>query len=220
MALPDPAAYLAPLFAQLVKPWPDNRNIRLVCHGHSVPSGYFRTPDIRTFDAYPHLLHRLLAERFPTAPISTIVTTIGGEESESGAQRFAADVLALRPHLVTIDYGLNDRRIGLERARTAWTRMLEQARAAGVPVILLTPTFDLRSVGAHDPDASDLLEHARQIRALAAEHGVGLADSFAAWSAYARAHGSCAALLSQCNHPSRRGHELVAEELIRWFPVP
>ncbi|MEK5235702.1 hypothetical protein NST99_08380 [Paenibacillus sp. FSL L8-0470] len=32
------------------------RTLNIVCHGHSVPSGYFATPIVDTFHAYPHLL--------------------------------------------------------------------------------------------------------------------------------------------------------------------
>jgi hypothetical protein len=60
-----------------------------------------------------------LAERFPHAVINVIVTAIGGENSESGAERFDRDVLSHRPDLVTIDYALNDRAIGLLRAEKA-----------------------------------------------------------------------------------------------------
>jgi lysophospholipase L1-like esterase len=219
MPLPDPAAYLLPLAKDLCRTWPDNRNIRIVCHGHSVPSGYFRTPEIRTFDSYPHLLHRFLAERFPWAPINVIVTAIGGENSEAGAARFASDVLTLKPDLVTIDYGLNDRGIGLTRAAAAWKRMLSALSELTVPAILLTPTFDSRAVDPAACDAGEVADHARQIRAFATEAGVALADSHAVWSRYAQQHGSYQALLSQCNHPSRLGHDLVAHEMIRWFPT-
>lgn len=220
MTLAAPADYLLPLATTMCRTWPENRNIRIVCHGHSVPSGYFRTPEIRTFDSYPHLLHQRLAERFPWAPISVIVTAIGGENAESGAARFAADVLSLRPDLVTIDYGLNDRGLGLARAAAAWHAMLAALAKAGLPAILLTPTFDNRAVDPADPEAGELADHARQIRALAATSGTALADSHAAWSRHSRQHGSYQALLSQSNHPSRLGHELVADELIRWFPTP
>lgn len=219
MPIAAPASYLAPLVAQLEKQWPANRTVRIVCHGHSVPSGYFRTPEIRPFDSYPHLLHRALNERFPFAPISVMVTAIGGEHSESGATRFAADVLSLKPDLVTIDYALNDRGLGLARAAVAWTAMISACAAAGVPVLLLTPTWASDAVDWTKPDDGDLAAHARQIRALAERHGVGLADSSAAWLAHARAHGGWHELLSQINHPSRLGHDLVARELLRWFPV-
>jgi hypothetical protein len=108
-----PATYLAPLTAAMQIQWPKNRTITIVCHGHSVPAGYFKTPAVDTFNAYPYLLHRALKERFPRAVINVIVTAIGGEHAEQGAKRFANEVLNHRPDLITIDYALNDRKIGL-----------------------------------------------------------------------------------------------------------
>ena len=68
-------------------------------------------------NAYPHLWHAKLAEKFPHAVINVIATAIGGENSEQGAARFERDVLSLKPDLVTIDYSLNDRGLPLERTK-------------------------------------------------------------------------------------------------------
>jgi acyl-CoA thioesterase-1 len=217
-AMPAADAGLAPVTRALAARWPDNRTVTVVCHGHSVPAGYFRTPEVRPLDSYPHLLRAGLAARFPTAVTNVIVTAIGGENSEAGAARFERDVLALRPDVVTIDYALNDRKLGLERAERAWRVMLDACRARGVPVILLTPTAEARASLA-DP-ADPLHQHAALVRSLAAEYGVGLVDSLAAFQAHVAAGGSLEELLSQSNHPNRRGHELVAAGLLAWFPAP
>lgn len=219
MPIPDRATYLAEIVAALKAQWPDNRTVNIVCHGHSVPAGYFATPLVDTFHAYPHLLHRGLKERFPFAVINVIVTAIGGENSTAGAQRFA-DVLAHRPDVVTIDYGLNDRRIGLEQARENWTAMIQAALTAGSRVILLTPTPDITQGPDAEPAArQELGQHATQIRELAATYGVGLADSFAACQRYMADGGDLSDLLSWSNHPNATGHALVARELLRWFPM-
>jgi lysophospholipase L1-like esterase len=213
-----PATYLADFSAEAAKTWPANRTLNVVCHGHSVPAGYFKTPEVRTFDAYPHLLHVGLKERFPHAVINVIVTAIGGENSESGAKRFERDVLALRPDVVTIDYALNDRGIGLERAEAAWTSMIEQAKERGIKVILLTPSPDTRANLA-DP-ADPLNQHAAQVRELAATHHVALVDSLAEFRKATSDWRDLPGLMSQINHPNRRGHELIAAGLLRWFPEP
>jgi hypothetical protein len=77
--------YLNPLLDEMALQWPHNRCINVVCHGHSVPAGFFATPFVNTFDAYPHLLHRMIKERFPFATVNVIVTAIGGETSQRGA---------------------------------------------------------------------------------------------------------------------------------------
>src|SRR4051794_31565195 len=52
----SPKTYLAELEALLRVDWPRNRTVNIVCHGHSVPAGYFETPEVRSLEAYPALL--------------------------------------------------------------------------------------------------------------------------------------------------------------------
>lgn len=197
--------------------WPNNRTVRIVCHGHSVPAGYFATPHVNSLHAYPHLLFRKLNAVYPYAVVNVIVTAIGGEHSASGADRYEQDVLTLRPDLVTIDYALNDRSIGLASAERAWRSMIEKTLDARMKVILLTPTWDDSFADVAKSDQWEQLKaHAQQIRALASEYRVGLSDSFAAFGHYAR-KADPAKLLSWSNHPSGIGHKLVAKELMNWF---
>lgn len=216
--IPDKNSYLLNLIEVLKTQWPQNRTVNLVCHGHSVPAGYFATPLVDTFHAYPHLLHVALKHRFPIAVVNVIVTAIGGESSESGAQRFKRDVLGHRPDVVLLDYALNDRGLGLEKALISWKSMIEAALEANAKVILLTPTADVtQAVTYRGDDQNVLREHAAQVRRLADEYEVGLADSLQAFLDYQQS-GELSDLLSWINHPNRRGHELVARELLRWFP--
>lgn len=211
----SPTNYLAPVISLMETKWPKNRAVKIVCHGHSVPAGYFKTPAVDSLHAYPNLLRVALAEKFTNAVINVIVTAIGGEASDKGAARFAADVLTLKPDVVLIDYALNDRRIGLERARANWVAMIEKAQAAGAKIILLTPTPD-QSATLDDPN--DLLnQHAEQIRKLAAEYRVALVDSLAAFKTEIARGTVLAKLMAQVNHPNARGHELVTKELQKWF---
>jgi lysophospholipase L1-like esterase len=220
MAIADRHTYLRDVVNVLLAQWPSNRTVNIVCHGHSVPAGYFATPMVDTFNAYPELLHRDLKHRFPFAVINVIVTAIGGEDSPRGAGRFETEVLCHRPDVVTIDYGLNDRGAGLPAAETAWRSMIEACWARQVKVLLLTPTWDNTGVVDRDGEAwRDLARHSEQIRCLAAEYETGLVDSFAAFQAYVAARGDPTDLLSWSNHPNRRGHELVARELLRWFAI-
>ncbi|MDT8390850.1 MAG: SGNH/GDSL hydrolase family protein [Lentisphaeria bacterium] len=219
MTIASRSSYLSDSVGILKTHWPKNRAVNIVCHGHSVPAGYFATPMVDSMNAYPHLLYVGLKHRFPFAVINVIVTATGGENSEAGADRFEREVLCHRPDVVTIDYGLNDRGIGLERARTAWSRMIKTARAADIKVILLTPTPDMTQSPTYKGEDKALLgAHADQIRTLAADHGVGLADSFRACLDYSST-ADLSDILSWSNHPNRTGHELVARELLRWFPA-
>jgi len=208
--------YLGPVLDEMAKHWPNNRTVNIVCHGHSVPAGYFATPFVDPFDSYPHLLHRMVKERFPFAVTNVIVTAIGGETGVQGAARFENTVLCHKPDVLTIDYGLNDRGSGLEAARIAWESMIEKALAQNVKVILCTPTWD-RSYYTRDEGWLLLQKHAEQIRTLAERYDLGLADSFAAFERAVKADGDLAGLLSHVNHPTREGHMMVAREIGKYF---
>ncbi len=215
-SLPRKEEYLKPISIALKVDWPKNKTVNIVCHGHSVPSGYFQTPLVDTFNAYPHLLHRGLKERFEFAVINVIVTGIGGDASESGASRFVSDVLNHKPDLITIDYGLNDRGIGLERAKVAWESMIVAALSSKIPLILLTPTPD-QSSKLNDPQ-DPLNQHAKQIVELANKYHLALVDSLELFKAEISKGTSLPDLMSQINHPNRKGHDIVAAGLLSWFP--
>jgi len=214
----DRRTYLSKITEELRKEWPENRTINIVCHGHSVPAGYFSTPFVDTFNAYPYLLHRKMKENFPFAVINVIVTAIGGEDSESGALRFEKSVISHHPDVVTIDYGLNDRRIGLRSAELAWKSMIEKCLENNIKVLLLTPILDLSGLFEENKDQWGLLQkHTEQIRKLAEEYEVGLVDCFSLFENYIKNGGDITDLLSWPNHPNRNGHELIAREIMRWF---
>jgi alpha-L-fucosidase len=216
-AAASPASYLSPLLAELEKDWPANRTVNIVFHGHSVPAGYFKTPEVRSLEAYPHLVRAELARRFPHAVINVIVTAKGGEDSVSGAARFEQDVLAKNPDVVLIDYSLNDRRPGLYAAAEAWTKMIRAATEKGIKVILLTPTPDLR---AKLGQAADPLEQqAAQVRRLASQFETGLVDSLAIFEK-TKDPAHMSDLMSQGNHPNAEGHRLVADAILQYFEKP
>ncbi len=210
-----PESYLGAFREAARIDWPTNRTLTVVCHGHSVPAGYFKTPEVRTFESYPHLLHRGLKDHYPHAVFNVTVTAIGGETSPAGAERFARDVLPLRPDVLTLDYGLNDRRVGLESALKAWKSMIDQSLARNIRVILLTPSLDLRA-NLSDP-VDPLNQHADQIRWLASDYGIGLSDSLAAFSEAIANGKNPASLMSQANHPNHAGHQLITTRLLQWF---
>ena len=208
--------YLAPLLDEMAAKWPHNRTVNIVCHGHSVPAGYFATPYVNTFSAYPHLLHRMIKERFPFVVSNVIVTAIGGENSVKGAARFREDALTHKPDVLTLDYGLNDRFVGLEATKVAWESMISEALTADVKIILCTPTWD-NNYYRKNEQWEQLRLHAEQIRGLADKYSVGLADSFEAYRRCILSESDLSKYLSHVNHPTQAGHQLVAEEIAKYF---
>jgi lysophospholipase L1-like esterase len=208
--------YLNSILNEMAVQWPKNRIFNIVCHGHSVPAGYFATPYINPFGAYPHLLHKMIKERFPYAQVNVIVTAIGGENAVQGEKRFQSDVLSHRPDVLTIDYALNDRKVGLAAAERAWSSMIEQALESGAKVILCTPTWE-RAYYTQSESWEQLVQHAEQVRALADRYNLGLADSFRAFERHIFEPQDLAKYLSHVNHPTQAGHELVAEQIAKYF---
>lgn len=211
----DPSTYLSDLKLEMQKKWPKNRTVNIVFHGHSVPAGYFKTPQVNTLAAYPNLVLKKLKASYPFAVVNVIVTAIGGENSVRGAERFEREVLIHQPDLLLIDYALNDRGVGLEKAYLAWNQMIKSAKEHGIKVILLTPSPD-QTVNYADPQ-NELKKHTDQIRKIAAENQLGLADTYQAFEFLYPDKEQLSKYMSQVNHPNEPGHELIANELIKWF---
>lgn len=211
----DPAVYLGNIRQELQKQWPKNSTVNLVFHGHSVPAGYFKTPVVNTLESYPFQLLKELKGIYPYAVVNVINTAIGGEHSASGAKRFKSDVLNHKPDVVLIDYGLNDRKIGLEQSKKAWVQMIKAALRKKIKVILLTPSPD-EKVNILDT-TSDLEKYALQIRELSKKYGVGLVDSYELFRQKVLAGDRLNRYMAQFNHPNEKGCYLIAEGIMQYF---
>lgn len=217
-------SYLKKVQIELKKTWPNSRTVNLVFHGHSVPSGYFVTPEVRKFESYPHLSLVKIKDKYPGAVVNSITTSIGGEHAEGGERRFVQEVLTMRPDVLFIDYALNDRSIGLERAKVAWQKMIDLASAHRftshdgqehrVKIVLMTPTPDTSEDILSDD--APLAQHARQIRALAEQYGIELVDSYMLFKNMAKKE-SLASYMAQTNHVNAKGHQVVADAIVKLF---
>ena len=213
--LADPDNYLTDIKTELKKEWPKNRTINLVFHGHSVPAGYFKTPVVNTFDSYPMQVLKIVKEKYPFAVINIINTSIGGENSLSGEKRFDSTVLNHHPDVLFIDYALNDRSAGLDKAAKAWSTMIEKALKRNIKVILLSPSPDQR-VDILSPD-NELEKHALQIKALAKKYDVGLIDSYEEFRNKVTSGEPITNYMSQVNHPNQKGNFLIANKIAAFF---
>jgi lysophospholipase L1-like esterase len=209
------ANYLEKIKAEMLVEWPKNRTINLVFHGHSVPAGYFKTPVVNTLASYPFLVLKDLKSAYPMTVVNVINTSIGGEHSESGLKRFEADVLTHKPDVLFIDYALNDRGMGLERAKIAWEKMIRLALEKNIKVILLTPSPDQR-VDIKD-DLSILDQHANQIKELAKSFQIGLIDTYALYKNKVKSGSNLVDYMSQVNHPNEKGHQMITDEIMSYF---
>lgn len=211
--------YLKDEVEKLQKIWPDNRSMTIVCHGHSIPCGYMAQNVTQPFDAYPHILHQELANRFPHSVINVIVSAVGGENCVSGARRFQRDVLDHHPDIITIDYGRNDMFLTADEVRASWSQMIREAKTAGAKVLLISPAADSGSI-YYEPSRRKLTDQelTEVISELAVEYEVGFADAHSAFEQlFAMGHTRWEYAAS-VNHPNRRGHEVIVKTLMEWFP--
>jgi hypothetical protein len=154
-------------------------------------------------------------EKYPFAVINIINTSIGGENSLSGEKRFDSTVLNHHPDVLFIDYALNDRSAGLEKAAKAWSSMIEKALEKNIKVILLTPSPDQR-VDILLPN-NELEKHALQIKDLAKKYDIGLIDSYEEFRKKVISGEPITNYMSQVNHPNQKGHFLIANKIAAFF---
>jgi len=207
--------YLEQIKAEMKQEWPKNKTINLVFHGHSVPAGYFKTPIVNTLGSYPYLVLEQIKSNYPFTVVNIINTSIGGENSESGEKRFESQVLNHKPDVLFIDYALNDRGIGLVRAKIAWEKMIRAALDKNIKVILLTPTPD-QTVDIKS-DQTLLDQHASQIIQLSKYFNIGLIDSYTLFKNKTKEGVALVHFMSQVNHPNEKGHQLIAAEIMKYF---
>lgn len=208
------SSYLDSLKKELKVKWPKNRTINLVFHGHSVPTGYSTRGVVDRLHSYPFRTLKKVNDFYPYSVVNTITTSIGGEQAEQGAKRFKEEVLVYNPDVLFIDYALNDRSIGLERAKIAWEKMIKEALAYGTKVILLTPTPDLKEdISSND---TNLAKHSEQIRNLANKYNIGLVDNYALFKKIAETE-PLIGYMSQNNHINQKGHQFVADAIFEYF---
>ena len=188
--------------------------MNFVFHGHSVPTGSLTRSVVDRLQSYPFRTLKKVNDYYPYSVVNIITTSIGGEKSEKGAKRFKDEVLIYKPDVLFIDYALNDRGIGLKRAKIAWEQMIEEALAYGTKVILLTPTPDLKE--DISSDETKLAKHSKQIRALAKKYKIGLVDSYAVFKKLAETE-PLEGYMSQNNHINQKGHQFVADAIFEYF---
>ncbi len=85
-------------------PAPDPQAIRLVVLGDSIAVGYGLPPA----QAWPALLEKRLQDTFPGQRYQVINASIAGHTVADAYIRFNEHVLAYRPHMVLIAFGIND----------------------------------------------------------------------------------------------------------------
>lgn len=188
-----------------------DRTVKVVCFGDSVTGIYYHTGGRR---AYTKLVQIALEKTKPRATVQAINAGISGHTTRDALARIETDVLAHKPDLVTVMFGLNDMtRVPLKEYRDNLTKIIEMCRAAGAEVLLCTPNsvYDTKS----RPEAK-LEKYVAAVHQVAQAQQVEVADCYAAYqSLRSRDEFAWATLMSDEIHPNLDGHKLIAEEIVQ-----
>ncbi|MCB1275120.1 SGNH/GDSL hydrolase family protein [Prosthecobacter sp.] len=185
--------------------------VRIVCIGDSITGVYYHSGSLR---AYPEMLQIALQKINPKVDITVRNAGISGDTSKGGLARLEHDVLAHKPHLVTIMFGMNDLvRVPVADFITNMRQIIQRCRDAGAEVVLCTQNSVVESP---QRPVTKLAEYSNAIRELAKTESLALADCNAAFEAV-RAKDPLAwnFLLSDAIHPNMDGHKLFAETIAR-----
>lgn len=185
--------------------------VRIVCFGDSVTGVYYHTGGRR---AYTDMLGIALGKIHPTAKVAMINAGISGHTTQNALARIDKDVLAHRPSLVTVMFGLNDMtRVPLDEYCANLRTIIEKCRAADAEVLLATPNNVITTAGR---PTEKLIEYCNAIREVGRETGTPVCDCNADLEAI-RSRDALAwrLLMSDEIHPNMDGHKRIAESLAR-----
>jgi acyl-CoA thioesterase-1 len=181
--------------------------VRIVCLGDSVTGVYYHTGGRR---AWPDMLGIALKRAYPDAKLEIYNAGISGNRSAAGLVRLDRDVLAHRPHLVVVMFGLNDIRQGNRQAyRDNLKTIVDRCRKAGAAVVLCT----LNSVYPNEVRPMPAVtEYSQMVRDVAEAASVPVADCFKRYEEIrAQNPTEWMLLMSETIHPCMEGHKLFAE---------
>ncbi|OQX51175.1 MAG: hypothetical protein B5M54_11180 [Candidatus Aminicenantes bacterium 4484_214] len=209
-------------------PLPQDKPLRIVAFGDSTTA---RRPGVKK--GYLERLQEKLSSFGLT--IETYNAGVPGETTEDARPRLENDVLAHHPHLVIIQFGLNDAAIDFKRGRTTpWVSLdryqsnlryfIETLLQKKIYVLLMTPNpmrwtphlkrvFNQPHYNHRFPRGINVLlrNYAWIVRNLSRLFSLPLIDVFRLWETReVKGEGQVQKLLSDGLHPNDQGHELIA----------
>ncbi|MGI8907916.1 MAG: SGNH/GDSL hydrolase family protein [Candidatus Sumerlaeaceae bacterium] len=176
-----------------------------------------------------------LRERWPAANLEVINRGVPGNKIADALARFESDVVAHSPHLVVVEFGINDCWSGPDGgdAYEAGLRQLVTQLKTGTtaPIILLTANMMnfgvtpqalqhawFAEVSANAQKSGWMDDYMNRMRRVATQLDVCLADGYAKYQ-HARARGldTDTLLANGANHPNEQGHGILADALLEVF---
>ena len=183
------------------------QTVRVVAFGDSITGVYYHTGGRRAWCA---MLGIALGKAYPQAKLQMFNAGISGNTTDAGLKRIERDVVARKPHLVVVMFGMNDVcRRKAEHFRANLRTIVGRCREAGAAVVLCTPNSTYANKRR---PMNQLGVYAQVVRDVARELTVPVADCFAAYEALRKKDETeWMLLMSEVIHPAMLGHRLFAE---------
>lgn len=147
---------------------------QILCMGDSITAG----------GGYLRQMDAMFAQQYPDLKLPKIINAgISGHKAENCIARFERDVLKKKPDLMTLNIGINDVWHRLRKPHDPNVlatykenvgKMVEQAQAAGIKVVLLAPTVIKEEIEAEGQKRLALYVNA--MRELSVEKKCGFVD--------------------------------------------
>ncbi|MBQ4575018.1 MAG: GDSL family lipase [Clostridia bacterium] len=183
--------------------------------------------------AYHRYLADMLATLYPTAPVNIINAGIGGDTTEGALARLERDVIAHKPDLTVVCFGLNDCGNGagwVDTYAANLTKIFTALKEAGSEIIFMTPNMMCTRASSRISNevllrvAGELAErqnngtldlYVDRAKEAAVACGVRICDVYAKWKRMAACGIDTTNLLSNLvNHPTRELNRLFAYSLL------
>lgn len=183
----------------------------IVCFGDSVTGVYYHTGSRR---AYTDMLGLALKQAHRRANVTMVNAGISGHTTVNALARIDTDVLAHKPTLVTVMFGLNDMtRVPLETYQENLVTIIRKCRAVGAELVLCTPN---NVIDTSSRPTEKLLEYCQVVRQVARDQDVALWDCYNAFEQLrTRDAFAWRMLMSDEIHPNMDGHKRIAEGMAR-----
>jgi acyl-CoA thioesterase I len=186
--------------------------VRIVAYGDSITAGGDATaPGLIFWERWADALR----QKYPRATIETVNGATGGDSTVQGLQRLPEKVLAQKPDLVLIGFGMNDHNRGGvspavfgDNLRT----MIDRVRAdTGAEIVLFSafPPNPKWHYGTHNMAA-----YAAATEAVAREKDCAMADVYSLWQQFAGKKKPEDLLGNNINHPNDFGHWIYFQALV------
>ena len=185
--------------------------------------------EFRVNEGYHTKLRGLLEKCYPAAPVNMIHAGISGDSAKSGLARVERDVIAYKPDLTVVSFGLNDSSLGMDKIEEygeSIREILKKLKESGSEVIFMTQNLLADKVSYEVPEEwqpmfsemikhfDDFLAYMECAREVCRELDVPVCDCTRKWLKLKENGVDFVRLLSnRINHPTEELHWMFAVSL-------